>query len=62
MAATLDLTLGVIEIGAMVSIFIYGIITVQVYIYTQANFKDNFAIRLLVSLTWVTITWRICSM
>ena len=48
MATTLDLTLGALEIGTMLSIFLYGIISVQFYMYTQADFKDHLVTRLLV--------------
>jgi len=53
MASVIDLTLGGLEVGTMISILLFGIITVQVYLYAQAGFKDHVVIRLLVGTMWV---------
>lgn len=47
----IDLTLGVIELGIVISIFLYGVATVQAYIYvrTRKNKNDPFLLKLLVS-------------
>jgi len=48
----LDATLGALEIGVLMSIFLFGIATVQVFIYSQSNFKDSLQLRFLVGLIY----------
>ncbi|KAF8574087.1 hypothetical protein K439DRAFT_1399325 [Ramaria rubella] len=47
---TLDSTLGAMEIGIFLSIFLYGIATAQVFFYIHSEYKDTLALKLLVSL------------
>ena len=45
----LDDTLGALEIGIIFSIFLYGIFTIQTYLYTQGRISDPLWIKFLVS-------------
>ena len=47
--SVLDETLGAVEIGVIVSMFLYGIFTVQIFFYYQANMKDRIWLKCLVS-------------
>jgi len=50
--SVLDETLGAVEIGVIVSMFLYGIFTVQIFLYQQANMKDRIWLKCLVLLVW----------
>ncbi|KZP08289.1 hypothetical protein FIBSPDRAFT_939073 [Athelia psychrophila] len=53
----LDGTLGAIEVGTLISCFLYGVTTVQVYIYySNGTVKDPLRIRLLVPFIWLVET------
>jgi hypothetical protein len=45
----LDLTLGALEIGTLISSVLFGFTTVQLYMYFKNDFRDLLWIRLLVS-------------
>jgi uncharacterized protein (DUF983 family) len=47
--SALDLSIGAVEIGVLFSTLLYGIVTVQVYLYTEGNFKDPLWLRIMVS-------------
>ncbi|KAJ7123145.1 hypothetical protein C8R44DRAFT_785410 [Mycena epipterygia] len=51
-AVSLDSTLGAIEIGTMISIFLFGIVTVQVFSYFRNFHKDPWQLKLLVGVIW----------
>jgi len=46
-------TLGAMEIGATISVFLLGAVTVQVYIYHRKFASDNWRIKLLVAVVWL---------
>jgi hypothetical protein len=46
---SLDSTLGALEIGILIGTTLYGISTVQVFLYTERNFKDPLWLRVMVS-------------
>jgi len=48
MLSLLDKTLGALEIGILISTFLYGIYIVQAFIYSQADFKDMLWLKWLV--------------
>ncbi|KAJ3781210.1 hypothetical protein GGU10DRAFT_367470 [Lentinula aff. detonsa] len=50
--ASLGLTLGVLEIGVLISSTLYGVTSMQLYIYYKNGFKDKLWIKLLVALIW----------
>ncbi|KAH9943611.1 hypothetical protein B0H21DRAFT_488388 [Amylocystis lapponica] len=49
----IDLTAGAIEIGAIISVFLYGITTVQAYIYFRSSAEDSTKFKLLVLAVWL---------
>ncbi|KAL4258013.1 hypothetical protein AB1N83_011900 [Pleurotus pulmonarius] len=63
MPSTLDLNLGAMLIGALLGSVLFGVVTVQVYVYFQSSFNDTKQTRLLVIVTWIiecvwtTSTW-----
>ncbi|KAF9478865.1 hypothetical protein BDN70DRAFT_879458 [Pholiota conissans] len=52
MAATISNTYGALEIGSSVSVFLFGIVTLQSHIYFQRFPDDRFAFRALVASVW----------
>jgi len=48
-----DSTIGALEIGALVSIFLFGLVTVQTYTYTYRFPKDPKLLRVLVPFVWL---------
>ncbi|KZP28540.1 hypothetical protein FIBSPDRAFT_1039641 [Athelia psychrophila] len=51
---SLNNSLGAIEVGALISVFLFGVVSVQVYIYyVQDRPKDPWRIRLLVPAVWI---------
>ncbi|PPQ94590.1 hypothetical protein CVT25_011903 [Psilocybe cyanescens] len=48
-----NLTLGAIEIGVLVSTFLFGLVTVQCYIYVHRFPKDPVLLRVLVPVVWL---------
>jgi len=46
---SLDASLGAIEIGVIVSSALFGLLIVQCYTYYQADFKDEWFLKTLVS-------------
>jgi hypothetical protein len=44
----LDLKTGVIQVGILISTFLYGIATVQAYIYSRASGRDPVWLKTLV--------------
>ncbi|KAL0959315.1 hypothetical protein HGRIS_014577 [Hohenbuehelia grisea] len=53
MPSALDLNLGSLEIGVLLSSTLFGITTVQLYMYYQNRYKDPWWIRSLVMLVWL---------
>lgn len=51
----LDSTLGAVELGIVLSSILYGVTTMQAYIYTQTGKKDRFSLRLLVAWVWYVL-------
>ncbi|KAH9943604.1 hypothetical protein B0H21DRAFT_709948 [Amylocystis lapponica] len=49
----IDLTAGAIEIGAIISVFLYGITTVQAYIFFRSSAEDSTKLKLLVLVVWL---------
>jgi hypothetical protein len=45
----LDLSVGALEIGVLLSTVLYGVATVQAWLYTERNFKDPIWLRIMVS-------------
>lgn len=63
MSTVLDLSLGAIEVGVMISTMLYGINCVQVYMYyIRDKPKDPWYIQALVPLVWVIDTLHTCFM
>jgi uncharacterized membrane protein YczE len=52
MPATLSMTLGPIEAGTVVSAILYGMVTVQVYMYAAGCRKDCAWMKALVAFVW----------
>jgi hypothetical protein len=52
MPSTLDLTLGAIEMGAFISAILYGMVCIQVYIYSMGCKSDRAWTKLLVAFVW----------
>jgi hypothetical protein len=52
MPSPLDLTLGAVEMGAMISLFLFGMVTVQVYLYSMGSKTDHRWLKLLVAFVW----------
>jgi hypothetical protein len=52
MPSSLDLTLGAVEIGAMMSMMLYGMVTVQMYIYARNCKTDRAWLKALVTCVW----------
>jgi hypothetical protein len=55
MSHALGLTLGVLEMGVIVSTLLYGMSTVQVLTYSQESRKDARWLRALVGLVWSVV-------
>ncbi|KII91098.1 hypothetical protein PLICRDRAFT_39708 [Plicaturopsis crispa FD-325 SS-3] len=51
-----DLTLGALEIGALLATCLYGVTTVQVYIYARGSVQDRLWVRSLVAGVWLLET------
>ncbi|KAH9943618.1 hypothetical protein B0H21DRAFT_488966 [Amylocystis lapponica] len=53
--SNIDLTAGAIEIGVIISVFLYGITTVQAYIYFRSSLsaEDSTRLKLLVLAVWL---------
>ena len=49
MSTTLDRTLGAMEIGGVASTVLFGVVTVQAWLYIGSDFNDPLFLRLLVS-------------
>jgi hypothetical protein len=47
--STLDQSIGALEIGILLSSVLYGILTVQAFLYTQTQSKDPMYVRITVS-------------
>ena len=45
----LDLSLGAVELGVLVSTVLFGVATTQAWLYLERNFKDALYIRIMVS-------------
>jgi hypothetical protein len=56
MPSSLDLTLGAVEMGAMMSMMLYGMVTVQMYIYARDCKTDRAWLRALVTCVWCACT------
>jgi len=52
----LDLTIGALEIGILLSTVLYGILTLQAYRYTEGQTKDPLWIPVMVTFVWVLET------
>jgi hypothetical protein len=52
MPSSLDLTLGAIEMGTMMSMMLYGMITVQMYMYAMTCKADRPWLKALVTSVW----------
>ncbi|RXW23567.1 hypothetical protein EST38_g2290 [Candolleomyces aberdarensis] len=52
-ATTIANTLGAMEIGAMLAMFLFGILTLQVDTYFQMFADDSIYLKVLVAVTWV---------
>ncbi|TDL15203.1 hypothetical protein BD410DRAFT_778295 [Rickenella mellea] len=50
--SVLDLNLGALEIGTLISSVLFGVTNVQVYMYWNQRFKDGIAIKSLVATIW----------
>ncbi|KAJ6498122.1 hypothetical protein C8R47DRAFT_1212446 [Mycena vitilis] len=50
---SMDGTLGALEIGSTGSVFLFGILTVQVYIYQRTYSADSRFIKALVGAVWM---------
>jgi hypothetical protein len=48
----LGLTLGVIEIGVLMSTLLYGMTLVQTYIYAMSSSQDRIWMKLFVAIVW----------
>jgi hypothetical protein len=57
MPDTLSMTLGAIEIGTMVSAILYGMVTVQVYMYAAGCRADRAWTKALVAFIWYVATY-----
>lgn len=53
MPTALDLSIGIVEVGILFSSVLYGIATVQAFLYTERNFKDPLYLKTMVGLVWV---------
>ena len=49
LTSSLASSLGLVEVGIVISIFLYGISVAQAYVYYQYDFKDGIWLRTLVS-------------
>ncbi|EED85479.1 predicted protein [Postia placenta Mad-698-R] len=54
---SLDLTGGAVEVGILISVFLYGVATVQAYIYIRSSAQDPLWLRLLVIVVWLLETF-----
>ena len=54
MLSELDLSLGAVEIGILISTLLFGVVTLQCYSYATSSRaqSDTIRIRLLVALVW----------
>lgn len=50
---TIDIFAGAIEIGVIISVFMFGIATVQAYIYARSSEQDTLALKMLVRYPWL---------
>ncbi|TDL15200.1 hypothetical protein BD410DRAFT_135740 [Rickenella mellea] len=48
----LDLNLGALEIGTLISSILFGVTNVQLYMYSRRKFKDRFHVQGLVVTLW----------
>jgi hypothetical protein len=55
MPSTLDLTLGAVEMGAFISAILYGMVTIQVYLYAMGCKSDRAWMKALVAFVWSVI-------
>lgn len=51
--SAIELTVGSVEIGTLISSVLFGITSVQVYLYYKNAFRDNLFIRVMVPALWV---------
>ncbi|TDL15202.1 hypothetical protein BD410DRAFT_845408 [Rickenella mellea] len=51
--SALDLNLGALEIGVLISSVLFGVTSVQVYMYWHQRFNDRLAIQALVAAIWI---------
>lgn len=54
-ATTIANTLGAMEIGAMLAMFLFGILTLQVDTYFQMFTDDSIYLKVLVSKSWLRL-------
>jgi hypothetical protein len=52
MPSSLDVTLGAVEMGAMMSMMLYGMVTVQMYMYAMGCKTDRAWLKALVAFVW----------
>lgn len=53
MSTSLDLSLGAVEVGVLIATFLYGVTTLQVFIYFSETAKVTLRMRFLVTLLWI---------
>jgi len=58
----LGLSLGSLEVGILVSTFLFGVTTVQCYIYYSSNARDTWYIKLLIPCVWLLEAFHTTSM
>lgn len=51
-------TVGALEIGTLVSMFLFGIVTLQVYLYYRNFPKDNALLKIVVRRIRLCVTFR----
>jgi len=60
---SLALTVGALEVGILLSTVLFGVVTVQAFLYAERNFKDPLWLRILVGIVWsletiqTIVTW-----
>ncbi|TFY51183.1 hypothetical protein EVJ58_g10699 [Rhodofomes roseus] len=54
--ALIGLTAGAVEVGILISTFLYGITTVQAYVYSRSNHQDPLWLKSLVGIVWLLET------
>jgi hypothetical protein len=57
--AAVDSSIGALELGVFFSTVLYGVTTLQTFLYTEANFKDALWLRITVSESTDFFTWSL---